>query len=177
MKRGQHGLTLIELMVALAVAITLLAIGVPAFQSIQANSQAAAQANALVTALSLARSEAVGRGGVVAVCAATSATTCVGSAAWAGGWIVFSDPVLDGVPAADEVVKAFGVPRGTPTITPNPSGLAVLRFNPRGEQTAGAAVGFRLKQAGTSANQDRCVRIMPSGHISTIRVTDSDACP
>jgi len=69
------GLTLIELMVTLAVAIVLLAIGIPAFQGLASSNRASTQANGLVTALNLARSEAISRGIPVAVCARASASS------------------------------------------------------------------------------------------------------
>lgn len=176
MKRRLRGVTLIELMITLVVAIVILAIGIPAFQSIQANSRAAAQANALVTALNLARSEAVGRGVPVAVCAAASPTTCAATAAWQGGWLVFTDAALDGTPAADELVRAFAAPGGQASIVPAPS-VTLVRFNSRGEQVGGAAVTFRVEQSATIANQDRCVRVAGSGQIRTERVADNVACP
>jgi type IV fimbrial biogenesis protein FimT len=163
-------------MVTLAVAITLLAIGIPAFQGIEANNRAAAQVNALVTGLTLARSEAAARGVPVTVCAAASATSCAMSSAWAGGWLVFTDADRNATPSSDEIVKVFDPPRGSPTIAANPAVVSV-RFNSRGEQVSGNAVGFRLKQTNTTAQQDRCVRVAPSGQIATTRVTDADSCP
>ncbi len=177
-KRRQSGLTLVELMVTLAVAITLLAIGIPAFQGIEANSRAAAQANALVTALTLARSEAVGRATPMTVCAAASATACAAdSTGWVGGWLVFSDFDQDASTlAADEIVKVFDRPRGNPVITVTPA-RAFLRFNTRGENAAGEAVAIRLEQTGTTSSQDRCIRVAASGQITTTRVEDSGTCP
>jgi type IV fimbrial biogenesis protein FimT len=172
MKRRQRGLTLVELMVTLAVAITLLAIGIPAFQGIEANNRAAAQANSLVTALTLARSEAVARGVPVAVCAAASATTCAGTAAWEGGWLVFTDQALDVSPSTDELVRSFDRPRGNPTIA---VATPFVRFNSRGELwgAAPAEIQFELSQAGQISGQTRCLRVMPSGQI----VTERNACP
>jgi Tfp pilus assembly protein FimT len=125
------GLTLVELMVTLAVAIVLLGVGIPAFLSLQANSRAAALANQVVTALTLARMEALGRGASTAVCPrgeddSDGTPTCGGAADWVRrGWMVFVDSgptagVLD--TAADgegavAIVRIFDPPPGQPTIT------------------------------------------------------------
>ena len=127
MKRPQHGLTLVELMVTVAVAITLLAIGIPAFQGIEANSRAAARANTFATALNLARSEAVGRGLAAGVCGklakAETDTRCGGAGSlagactrtaddanpWCNGLLVFVDTNGNATydNGTDEVVRAF----------------------------------------------------------------------
>lgn len=81
-----RGFTLIELMVTIAVAAILLSIAVPNFQMFVMNNRMASQANDLITALSLARSEAVKRAANVTVCASSDGATCTGS--WGDGWIV-----------------------------------------------------------------------------------------
>ena len=73
--KTKHGFTLIELMVTLAVAIVILAVGIPVFSTMIANNRAAADSNALVTALQFARSEAVKRSAQVRVCAGDGAPT------------------------------------------------------------------------------------------------------
>ena len=182
MKRRRRGLTLIELMVTLAVAITLLAIGIPAFQGLEANSRAAAQANALVTALNLARSEAVGRGMPVTVCARLDDATCGGSGGWANGWLVFTDRARDATPTAGAIVKTFGQPRGKPTITSSPA-AAFVRFESAGARSsnpANATVKFQLEQPQTVAEQDRCVCVSLNGQIRTERklcTATAGACP
>lgn len=172
-RNAQTGLTLVELMVALAVAIVLLAVGIPTYQGLEANNRAASQSQALVTALSLARSEAIGRGIPVSVCARSTDTACGPSTSWANGWLVFTDAagtagVLDG---ADEVIKVFEAPRGRPTIAPTPTTVAALVFNSRGEQAGANPLEARLQldQANTTAGQTRCVRVGPSGQVISER--------
>jgi type IV fimbrial biogenesis protein FimT len=83
------GFTLVELMVTLIVAAILLTIGVPSFLETIRRSRTISQANELVTALNLARSEAVKRGMQV--------TLLQTGAEWEDGWQVFVDENADHV--------------------------------------------------------------------------------
>ena len=56
------GFTLVELMITLAIAGILVAVGIPSFNSTISSNRLTSYANELVTALNLARSEAVKRG-------------------------------------------------------------------------------------------------------------------
>jgi type IV fimbrial biogenesis protein FimT len=69
----------------------------------------ATQANDFMTALNLARSEAVKRGRPVTVCRSTDGASCSGSGVnWETGWIVFTDANGDGVvDAGDGILRVF----------------------------------------------------------------------
>jgi type IV fimbrial biogenesis protein FimT len=185
MNRRQHGLTLIEMLVTLAVAIVLLAIGIPAFQGMEANNRAAVLAQGLVSALTLARTEALGRGVPVAVCPKDAAdvpgqvpsTTCGTNANWPNGWLVFTDAAgtVGARDGTDEVVRDFPTPRRTPSITKAP---AFVRFGTQGYLSDGtlnvpAAVNLQLAESGGTSNQTRCVTIASLGQPRTER----KACP
>ena len=85
-KRSGRGFTLIELLVTLSVAAILLGLAVPAFSSYVKNSRLTTEADTLLYALTLARSEAVKLDTSVEVCASNDRATCSGT--WADGWIV-----------------------------------------------------------------------------------------
>jgi type IV fimbrial biogenesis protein FimT len=201
MKTGENGLTLIELMVTLAVAIVLLAIGIPAFQGMEANNRAVALAQGLVSALTLARTEAVGRGVPVAVCGKKSPgpgnLECLDSISdadkpcpiddatasnnpWCNGWLVFVDTISSGSDlgtrqTSEELIRAFPRPRGGPTIK---ASAVFVRFASQGFLNDGsvnppAALNFQLAQTGSSASQTRCVTVASLGQPRTERV----ACP
>jgi type IV fimbrial biogenesis protein FimT len=77
------GFTLVELMTTVSIAAILLGVAIPNFTSIITNNRMTAHTNELVTALNLARSEAIKRGQQVVV--RKSGTN------WEDGWQVFVD--------------------------------------------------------------------------------------
>ncbi len=80
------GFTLLELMVTVAIAGILVGVAIPSFTSIIASTRLTTAANELVTALNLARSEAVKRGIQVTVTRKGSTLYL-----WESGWDVFVD--------------------------------------------------------------------------------------
>lgn len=94
--RKESGFTLIELMITIVVLAVALALGIPSFQGFIKNNRLAGQANDLVIAIQLARSEAVKRGSGAVICASDDQATCSGNDNWSTGWIVYSDIGQDG---------------------------------------------------------------------------------
>jgi type IV fimbrial biogenesis protein FimT len=75
------GFTLVEVMIAIALAALLLVVAVPSFRTMLLNNRMLSHANSLVSALNLARSEAVKRSGNVSVCRRDGSD-------WQQGWLV-----------------------------------------------------------------------------------------
>lgn len=93
MRKLQPGFTLFELLIVLAVAAIILAVGAPSFADFQRNSRLTAAANDLLGTLQTARTEAIKRQGAVAVCASDNPES-PGAACNGGnfrGWISFVD--------------------------------------------------------------------------------------
>lgn len=86
----QRGLSLIELMVTLSIAVILLTIGVPSFVDMMSSNTAGNYANDLLADFNYARSEAITRGMRVVVCKGPTAANCT-TGQWEGGWKVFVD--------------------------------------------------------------------------------------
>jgi type IV fimbrial biogenesis protein FimT len=92
--RRLQAFTLLELMIALALAGIVGALAVPAFGTWLAAQQVQGRAEALLYALDLARSEAIRRGDRVDVCPGDGACTA-GALPWEGGWAVVADARRD----------------------------------------------------------------------------------
>ena len=93
------GFTLTELIISIAIAGMLAGIAIPSFISIITNNRLTTYANELMTALNLARSEAIKRG--VQVTVQRKGAT---SQAWEGGWDVFADNNGDDTFSAGDVL-------------------------------------------------------------------------
>lgn len=125
----QRGFTLMELIITVAIAAIVLAVGVPSFQGMMRNNRAATQANEMIAALNLARSEAAKRGSRVSLCPSSSGTGC-GGTDWSSGWIVFVDTAATdaSAPVVGQVLRVFEKLSDTPTFT----GPASVRYRAAG---------------------------------------------
>jgi len=83
----QQGFTLLEMMIALAIAAILIVIAIPTFRDSTLRSTLTVQSNDLVAGALTARSEAIKRRAAVSLCASTDNLTCTNSR-WERGWIV-----------------------------------------------------------------------------------------
>lgn len=101
-KKYQGGFSLVELMVTVAIAGILLAVGVPSFRTIMQTNKVAAQSRSVVTAFNFARSEAVTRKTTVNVVPSDGNS-------WSNGITVWTD--ADGSGAMnnndDEVLQVY----------------------------------------------------------------------
>ncbi len=92
----QRGLSLIEVLIAVAMAGLLMMLAVPSFQGMQARRSVAAAIATIESDFALARSEAIRRGNSVTICNSATGTECTGGAApnvdWTAGWIIYPEP-------------------------------------------------------------------------------------
>lgn len=162
MHKQQRGVTLLELMTAVAVLAILAGIGVPAFTSMMRNNRLAAESNNLVQALTYARSEAVTRGVRVSVCAAEDPNTCSGEGDWSGGWIVFTDDfgAAGEIDPSDVVIMNWPAAAGVQITS---TGEAVT-FTRTGR--AEFAQGFGITKAGCTQKQRRSIGVAASGRVT-----------
>ena len=92
MLKNQKAFTLVELLVTVTVISIILGIAIPSFNSQILNNKSVALSEDFVTALNLARSEAVKRATRVTLCSSQDGSTCSGAASdWAKGFIVVVD--------------------------------------------------------------------------------------
>jgi type IV fimbrial biogenesis protein FimT len=85
------GFTLTELMITLAIVGVLLMVGVPSLKTFIQGNQLIASTNELISALHMARSEAIKLNSRVSICDSSDGKTCALTGDWSNGWIVFVD--------------------------------------------------------------------------------------
>jgi type IV fimbrial biogenesis protein FimT len=90
------GRTLVDLLVALAIAAALVSLALPTYHGWIARQQQWNAAAGLISGLSLARSEAMKRGMRVDLCPSSDGIACVTTGQWERGWIMFPDPDRSG---------------------------------------------------------------------------------
>ncbi|WP_431273544.1 GspH/FimT family pseudopilin [Variovorax ureilyticus] len=161
--RGR-GFTLIELLVTVTVAVILLTVAVPAFDSVSLSSRLNAYATSLVAANQLARSEAIKRNASVTLCASADGSTCATDGHWEAGWIVLSGTtVLRQQPAA-----ASGY------LMREAGGASSLNYDATGLGATQASINI-CRATPTAGSQERVVKISATGRTS-ITSTTLGAC-
>ena len=179
-KTIQRGFTLLELMVTLAVAAVLAALAAPSFQSAIATSRLKAQANDIVGAIAMARSEAIRRGTRVTICKSGNQTSCATTGNWEQGWISFIDTTRDATATAatvdaGETVIAVGQVTNTSNVIKGSTDLAnyvSFASDGRAKTMAGAAQSGTLRVCSTSsalsdAQRARDIEIIASGRTTS----------
>ena len=98
------GFTLIESVVTLAAASTLLAVGVTTVGDVLQGLRLAGVSNDVLQQLYLARSEAIKRNGRMVLCKSADGVLCSEAGGWEQGWILFHDRNNSGSREAAEPV-------------------------------------------------------------------------
>lgn len=155
MRKAHTGFTLIELMITLVIAGLLLGMAVPSFTATIRNNRLTAEANNLVTAFNIARSEAVKRRGTITICPSTDQTSCNGDS-WDQGWIVLDDNT-------NEVIQVFSAMKGSPTIV---STADSVQYTAAGFLGGGAAVSIGICMEGS--DEGRQIDITATGRPNNV---------
>jgi type IV fimbrial biogenesis protein FimT len=184
LKSKPAGFTLIELMVALTIVGILTSIAVPAFARLMAANRLTTQATDLVSAMNLARSEALRRAQPVTLRAENSDNYAV-------GWKIFPDLDANGDAASPATAKdgtalrVTSALRGSNTIkrvtrsgspfvytadTTSASRVYVI-FDSRGAITATAPAFFRVCDPHNTAVAGRIVQVNAVGKVSVDSVS------
>lgn len=179
-----RGFTLVELVVTLAVAALLLTLALPSFAELLRRNRLATANNELVTALHVARAEALRRGRPVSVCASSNQRSCAGSTDWTTGWVVFEDNAATGTPGAPAAASTDYDVRMI-SVSPAMDGGFLLggadswyRFFPSGSlgwsEIGGASErSFVLRNTNCKGNEARRITVNRIGRIRSA----AEACP
>ena len=181
--RKQLGFTLIELLITIIIAGVLLTIAVPSYQSFVQKNHTITNANNLVTALNLARSEAIKRGMQVTLRRKGSS-----SQTWEDGWDVFTDINANGSFDDDADVNLCETNedcllRTYPALPTNFTLRTDSNFaNWMAYSASGASAGsggssdtFRLCANNANTAKSRAIIVSASGHPRT--ETGTASCP
>lgn len=188
------GFTLVELLITMAIAAVLLALGVPTFRETIAGGRVTGATNDMVTALATARNEAIRRGTRITMCRSTDGATCSTTAGqgWEVGWIMFVDTTRTSSDAAVDSGETI-IGRGAAV----PNSMKMLGNNQAAGYVSFAADGtpkiidtgnaltltqtIRVCMATSALNDDtraRDITLTLAGRIAASRVTGvAVTCP
>jgi type IV fimbrial biogenesis protein FimT len=170
--RRSRGFNIVELMVGLTILSILIGLSAPSFREYTRETRATAAQNDLITAFSVARSEALRRSAPAALCASSDGNTCSDSDDWSTGWLAFTDAtgvsgVLDGT---DVAVQSWSGNSAELVLT-GKDGLKVVRYLPNGMLDAAAPAALDLYMTGCSGPKKRDISIAIAGFVSTTKTT------
>lgn len=171
-----RGYTAVELLTTLSVMGIVTALAVPNLQQFMQNNRAAADANALIGALNIARNEAITRGVPVTVCASDDGATCAGNETWSTGWIVFTDGVaptgdVNNGADPDTVLRVFPALTGGSALNAD---AAFVAYRPNGFLANAAAPAFDLSVEYCTGDNNRQITLNLQGRAGVTRVSCTD---
>lgn len=172
--RKQRGVTLLELMIVITVLAIVLTVGVPGMRELVLNNRQVSAINELVTALQLARSEAITRNiaapAGVSVCASNDGATCSGT--WTDGWIVFTDNDITNGASVVALLRSTDAPPGLAITSPGFAGAISYRRDGR----ALGAVDFQFCDS-RGASKARVVQLGLSGRPAVSKYRADGSAP
>ena len=168
----QQGVTLLELMIALTVLAIVTTMAVPSFTRLIENNRLVGRTNDLVTALALARSEAMKRSLNVSLCPSTDGESCSEDEDWSGRWLMFTDDtgaqgVYDPGANGDVLIQKFDVgPEGF-VQTAN---VSYVEFWPNGLALPAVDKTFDFHRSGCTGDRARRIVVNNVGRVNTTHV-------
>jgi type IV fimbrial biogenesis protein FimT len=171
LKRAQRGVTLIELMIGLAIFAVLLFIGVPAFTEFIQNTQIRNAAENTLSALNLARAEALRRNTSVRFQFVSDLTSGCTLSTSSLAWVVsLANPAgaCDAAPSnttAPQIVQKRSGTEGTRTVQVAATGGSTVVFTGLGRAQAGG-----ITQINFSNSMGVCEHVSTSGTMRCLRI-------
>ncbi|PJF38783.1 MAG: hypothetical protein CUN55_16285, partial [Phototrophicales bacterium] len=171
--RNEQGFTLVELLLVVAIVAIFSMVAIPSYQSTVLNNRMTSTANQFLGALYFARSEAVKRSEEVRICTSNNthlsldSISCVNSAGWHDGWVMWVDSNSNGALDAVEIIKVGNEVDGDITFYPTADVKNSLTFSRRG--LVGVSGTWKLCDK-RGKDRAKAIVISPSGRakISTV---------
>lgn len=158
---------MIELMITVAIFAIVAAIAAPAMQAMVSAGRLNGATSEMITALQLARSEAVRRNANVTICASSNGTTCSGSGDWSR-WIVRG---ADNTTGTIDTIRDQSVSSGLRLSGPG----AGIQFNPSGLIRAQQGLTVCAPTNNVADNQ-RVITVLISGVVTYAKAGSSGVC-
>ncbi len=179
-QRCSHGFTLLELLIAIAIAAVLMTLAAPSLISVLKTNKLSGEVNDFISSLNVARSEAVHRNSQMTMCKSSNGTSCSGE--WDAGWIVFVDPANTGVVDVGEeiILVNDGLDSAQYTLRGNSNVQNRVVFSARGYGVGSngqLAVCFDDDRDGSGDFDDQnawVVNLSNTGRVRKLRPSDSD---
>jgi len=139
----QRGLTLLEMLTGMAVALVLLSIGIPSWATFTQNNKIVAARNQMMSTLAHARLAAVENGQFVTICPSSDQQTCHRDhLRWHEGYMTFIDNNSNRRRDAGERRLLAVAPPGNGIQIQTSSGRKSLRFNQQGSTSTNVTIRF-----------------------------------
>lgn len=170
--RRHRGLTLLELIIALAIVGFATTIGIPALRSQVLNAARTTAINGFIASAQLARSTAIRRNLPVVICPGKPGHGCENREHWSAGWIVFVNADGDDPPQLDddETVLHHFIPHASLRIGANRD---AFRFRRIGLRATNGTVAFCDERGGRHA---RSIIVSYTGR-ARVAATRADGSP
>lgn len=174
----EHGFTMLELLVTVAVVAVLAAIAFPSFKSVIQSNQVATTSNEVLAAFSFGRSEAVRTNSGAGICPSSTGTSCSGT--WDNGWIVWRDDNANGNLDGNEPILRYGQGKGAVIYKGTPP--SKFTFDRRGRVggigSGGTALQgpqvFLIQPSSCKAGEVELARTLTVGVTGQIRISKSN---
>ena len=163
--RSSAGVTLVELIIAIAVLAMLVALAVPNFNDATLSARLNGFANSLAGSAQIARGEAIKRNATIRLCASSDGATC-NAADWEDGWVVLTDD--------DSLLQAHEALPDEFEITEELAGADTLSF--LGSVVGTTPAKLTVCRSSPVGSEERVVTVSGTG-AAYVTITNAGSCP